>query len=492
MGWPTRPRMGPRSPSSALPTSGASRGPARMWCGSSRPRTATRARWRQWRPGAGSTGTSRSLIAPPSDRDDAGPLCLLRHNRQLSTTKLVRLPSREDLAEMAVAAGSREPAPLAPVHCTPQALPSASASNCPSVHHHERGSPMKNRKREICTSGSVRDEDGQPPHLLGRRNFLHLAACAAALPVVSRVAWAQAYPSRPITMIVPFPAGGPTDTIGRIVAEGMRVSLRQPIIIKNVTGAGGTIGVGRVARAVPDGYTLSVGFLGTHVLNGAIYTLQYDVLRDFEPVALLASNPQLIVAKSATPAKSLNELIAWLKANPGKASQGTAGVGSPAHVSGAYFQKETGTHFQFVPYRGAAPAMQDLVAGQIDLMFDQALNSLPHVRSGKIKAYAVTANTRLAAAPEIPTVDEAGLPGFYISVWSGMWAPKGTPKDVVAKLNAAVVDALAHPTVRQQLADLGQQVPPRDQQTPEALRAFQKAEIEKWWPIIKAANIKAQ
>jgi tripartite-type tricarboxylate transporter receptor subunit TctC len=314
---------------------------------------------------------------------------------------------------------------------------------------------------------------------LPRRHFLHLAAGAAALSAVSRFAWAQAYPSRPITMIVPFPAGGPTDTIGRIVAEGMRVSLRQPIIIENVTGAGGTIGVGRVARAVPDGYTLSVGFLGTHVLNGAIYTLQYDVLRDFEPVALLASNPQLIVAKSATPAKSLNELIAWLKANPGKALQGTAGVGSPAHVSGAYFQKETGTRFQFVPYRGAAPAMQDLIAGQIDLMFDQAVNSLPHMRGGKIKAYAVTANTRL-------------LLGFYISIWSGMWAPKGTPKDVVAKLNAAVVDALAHPTVRQQLADLGQEVPPRDQQTPDALGAFQRAEMEKWWPIIKAANIKAE
>jgi tripartite-type tricarboxylate transporter receptor subunit TctC len=327
---------------------------------------------------------------------------------------------------------------------------------------------------------------------LPRRNFLHLSAGAAAVPALPRLAGAQAFPSRPITMVVPISAGGAMDTNARLIAEGMRVSLRQPIIIENVTGAGGTIGVGRVARAAPDGYTLSVGFLGTHVLNGAIYTLQYDVLKDFEPVALLASNPQLIVAKNATPANSLNELIAWLKANPGKASQGTAGVGSPAHVSGAYFQKETGTRFQFVPYRGAAPAMQDLVAGQIDLMFDQAVNSLPHVRGGKIKALAVMANTRLASAPEIPTVDEAGLPGFYISIWSGMWAPRGRSKAVVAKLNAAVVDALGHPTMRQQLADLGQAVPPRDQQTPEALGAFQRAEIDKWWPIIKTAGIKAE
>jgi tripartite-type tricarboxylate transporter receptor subunit TctC len=327
---------------------------------------------------------------------------------------------------------------------------------------------------------------------LPRRRFLCLAAGAAALPAIARIARAQTYPSRPITIVVPFPAGGPTDTVGRIIAEGTRVLLGQPVIIENVTGAGGTIGVGRVARAAPDGYTLSVGFLGTHVLNGAIYTLQYDVLKDFEPVALLASNPQLIVAKSATPAKDLNELIAWLKANPGRASQGTAGVGSPAHVSGAYFQKETGTHFQFVPYRGAAPAMQDLISGQIDLMFDQALNSLPHVRGSKIKAYAVTANSRLVSAPEIPTVDEAGLPGFYISVWSGMWAPKGTSKAVIAKLNAAVVDALGHQAVREQLAALGQEVPPADQQTSEALGTFQKAEIEKWWPIIKAANIRAE
>ena len=315
---------------------------------------------------------------------------------------------------------------------------------------------------------------------------------AIGLGLANSAAYTESYPSRPVTMVVPFAAGGPTDTIARILANPMSVALGRPIIIENVTGAAGSIGVGRVARAAPDGYTLSVGFLGTHVLNGALYALQYDVLNDFEPIALLASNPQLIVAKIAMPANDLIELIAWLKANPGAASQGTAGAGSPAHVGGALFQNMTGTRFQFVPYRGAAPAMQDLVAGQIDLMFDQASSALPHVRSGGIKAYAVTAKTRLASAPDIPTAEEAGLPGFYISVWSGMWSPKGTSQDVIAKLNAAVVRALSDQTVQQRLAELGQEIPPRHQQTPAFLAVFQKAEIEKWWPIIKAANIKGE
>jgi tripartite-type tricarboxylate transporter receptor subunit TctC len=315
---------------------------------------------------------------------------------------------------------------------------------------------------------------------------------AIGLGLANSAAYTESYPSRPVTMVVPFAAGGPTDTIARILANPMSAALGRPIIIENVTGAAGSIGVGRVARAAPDGYTLSVGFLGTHVLNGALYALQYDVLNDFEPIALLASNPQLIVAKIAMPAKDLIELIAWLKANPGAASQGTAGAGSPAHVGGALFQNMTGTRFQFVPYRGAAPAMQDLVAGQIDLMFDQASSALPHVRSGGIKAYAVTAKTRLASAPDIPTAEEAGLPGFYISVWSGMWSPKGTSQDVIAKLNAAVVRALSDQTVQQRLAELGQEIPPRHQQTPAFLAVFQKAEIEKWWPIIKAANIKGE
>ena len=324
------------------------------------------------------------------------------------------------------------------------------------------------------------------------RRMLVAALTCAAISGHSAELLAQVYPSRPITIIVPFPAGGPTDTIARIVSEVMSASLAQSVIVENVTGAAGTIGAGRVARAAPDGYTLCVGFLGTHALNGAIYSLDYDIVKDFEPIALLASNPQLIVAKKALPAQDLKELIAWLKANPGKATQGSAGIGSPAHVSGAYFQRSTGTTFQFAQYRGAAPAMQDLVGGHIDLMFDQPPNSLPHVRGGKIKAYAVTAKARLASAPDIPTVDEAGLPGFYISVWSGMWAPKGTPQEIVSKLNAAVVDALANQTVQRRIADLGQEVPARDQQTPAALAAYQAAQIEMWWPIVKSMNLKPE
>jgi tripartite-type tricarboxylate transporter receptor subunit TctC len=322
--------------------------------------------------------------------------------------------------------------------------------------------------------------------------FLHLAAGAVVLPAVSRIASAQVYPTRPITIIVPAAAGGPTDTLTRILAERMRVFLGQPIIIENNGAAGGTVAVGRVARASADGYTVGVGQYGNYVLNGATYPLTYDLLKDFEPVALVASNPQLIVAKNAMPAKDLKELIAWLLANPGKASQGTAGAGSPAHVSGIYFQNTTGTRFQFVPYRGAAPAMQDLVAGQIDMLFDQASNSLSQVRAGRIRVYAVTSKSRLAAASDIPTVDEAGLPGFYVSVWHGVWLPKATPQDIVLKLNAAIVDALADSTVRQRLAELGQEIPPREQQTPEALRAYQIAEADKWWPLINAAGIKSE
>ena len=301
---------------------------------------------------------------------------------------------------------------------------------------------------------------------------------------------AQTYPARPITMVVPFAAGGPVDTVARILSERMRLSLGQTIVVENTTGAAGSIGVGRVARAAADGYTLSIGHWSTHVVNGAVYPLQYDLLRDFDPVALLPSNPMIVVSKNAVPAKDLKEFVGWIKANDGKVSAGTAGAGSATHVAGVYFQNVTGTRFQFVPYRGTGPALQDLVAGQIDFIVDQASNSVQHVRDGKIRAYAVTAKTRLPSAPEIPTVGEAGVPGLDISVWYGLWAPKGTPADIIAKLSAATMAALADAGVRQRFGELGLEIPARELQTPEALGAHHKAEIEKWWPVIKAANIK--
>jgi tripartite-type tricarboxylate transporter receptor subunit TctC len=326
---------------------------------------------------------------------------------------------------------------------------------------------------------------------LPRRRFLRLAGAAAAVPTLSGSANAQAFPARPITIVVPFAAGGPIDALVRVTAESMRGTLGQPLIIENVTGAAGNIGVGRVARAAPDGYTLVTGFWGTHVVNGAIYALPYDVVNDFEPILLMSRNAQIIVARKTMPANDLKGLIDWLKANPDVAAAGTSGAGSPQHVFGVFFQHATGTHFRFVPYRGAAPTMQDLVGGQIDLMFADQTTSLPQVRAGNIKAYAVTGNSPLAAAPDIPTVDKAGLPGFYCSVWSALFAPKGTPRDIIAKLNAAAVGALAETAVRARLAELGQQIVPREEQTPEALAALQRAEIEKWWPIIRAAGIRA-
>jgi tripartite-type tricarboxylate transporter receptor subunit TctC len=321
-----------------------------------------------------------------------------------------------------------------------------------------------------------------------------LSLClAVAILTCAGAATAQPYPSHPVTLIVPFGAGGPVDTLARAISEAMRTSLGQAVIIENVTGASGTIGVGRAVRAAPDGYTVSIGNWPSHVVNGAIYSLPYDVLKDFEPVARLPSNPYVVVARKDLPASNLQELIAWLKANPDKATQGTAGPGSGQHVSGVYFQNITQTSFQFVPYRaGSSEIMRDLVAGHIDLTFDQAITALPHVRGGRVKAYAVTSNNRLAAAPEIPTVDEAGAPGVYISTWYGMWVPKGTPPEAVRKLTAAAMDALADPTVRERLAGLGQEIPPREQQTAQALAAHHKAEIDKWWPLIKAANIKAE
>jgi tripartite-type tricarboxylate transporter receptor subunit TctC len=293
-------------------------------------------------------------------------------------------------------------------------------------------------------------------------------------------------------MVVPYPAGGPTDAVARILAEGLRVPLGQPVVIENVSGAGGSLGVRRVARATADGYTLSIGQLNSHVFSGALYGGQYDLLRDFEPVALLTTNPLMFTARKGLPANDMKELIAWLKENPDKASFGTIGNGSPTHVWGIHFQTKTGTRFQFVPYRGAAPAMHDMLAGHLDLVVLQASDLLPQVRAGNIKAYAVLADIPWAAAPDIPTVDAAGVPGLYMPFWHGLWVPRGTPKEAVAKLNAAVIDALADPTARQRYAQLGQEIFPRERQTPDALRAFHESEIEKWWPIIKAAGIKPE
>ncbi len=318
------------------------------------------------------------------------------------------------------------------------------------------------------------------------------AAVAALLAASIGGAGAQTYPSRPITMIAPFPAGGPSDALARVLSEPIRAALGQPIVIENVAGAGGNIGVGRLARAAPDGYTIGIGQWSTHVVNAVTYSLPYDVLHDFEPIALLAITPQLIIARKNFPANNVKELVGWLKANPDKATAATVGAAGGAQVTAVYFQQATGTRFGFVPYRGGAPAMQDLVAGQVDIMFDQGANAVAQIRNGAIKAYAVLTKSRWSALPDVPSIDEAGVPSLYVSYWHGLWAPKGTPRDVIGKLNAAVVDALADPAVRQRLVEIGQEVWPRDQQTPEALAAYHKAETDKWWPIIRASNLKAE
>ncbi len=318
-------------------------------------------------------------------------------------------------------------------------------------------------------------------------------AVAALLGLASTgIAAAQDYPTRPLTMIVPFPAGGATDTLARFLAEQMRAILGQSVIVENIGGAAGSIGVGRAVRSPADGYTLSIGTSTTHMLTGGLYALQFDLLKDLEPIILIGSEPLLIVGKNSLPADDLKGLIAWLKANPDKASVGVAGVGATGHLAGISFQKETGTRFQFVPYRGNAPAMQDLLAGQIDFMIEPSSNFKSLVGAGSVKPFAVTGKTRLSASPKVPTAGEAGLPGFYASLWYGLWVPKGTPKDIIAKLNATMVRILFDPRAKQRFEDLGIQITPVDQQSPEALRAYQKAEMARWWPVIKASNLKGE
>ena len=302
----------------------------------------------------------------------------------------------------------------------------------------------------------------------------------------------QTWPTRPITVVVPFSAGGPTDTLARIMSEPMRKALGQTIIVDTVTGAGGSIGVARVVRAAPDGYTLSIGHWGTHVVNGAYYNLNYDLLTDLEPVAMIATNPQMLISKMAVPAKNLNEVVAWIKANSQKMQFGTGGIGGSSHMAGVYFLNRIGVKTDFIPYRGGAPAIQALLSGEIDLYMTQIAGAITQVRAGKLRAYMVTAKTRQSAAPELPTVDEAGMPGLYTAVWHGIWAPKGTPRDVITKLNAAIVDTLADATVRTRFNDLGQDIPPREEQTVQALAAFHKQEIDKWFPLIRDAGIRAE
>jgi tripartite-type tricarboxylate transporter receptor subunit TctC len=323
------------------------------------------------------------------------------------------------------------------------------------------------------------------------RKHLIAALCGLFLPLAA--ALAQTFPTKPITLLVPFSAGGPADTLARMLGERMRDTLGQNIIIENAAGAAGSTGIGRLVRSAPDGYTFGIGHLGTNVFNGALYKLPYDLIEDLEPIALLPSNSYVIVTRPGIPAQDTRELIAWLKSNPGEATMATAGTGSIGHIAGIYFEKMTGVALRYVPYRGGGSALTDVMSGQVTLCFDQLSgSSVGLYETKKVQPFAVMASERLAIVPGIPTVDEVGLAGLYASAWYGLWAPKGTPKDIIATLNAAVVGALADPQFRRRLEDQGAQIPSTDQMTPAALARFQKSEIEKWWPVIKAANINLQ
>jgi tripartite-type tricarboxylate transporter receptor subunit TctC len=323
---------------------------------------------------------------------------------------------------------------------------------------------------------------------------LCLASAAAAFAIAfASAGLAQTYPNRPINVVVPFPPGGQVDSVARLLIDRLRAALGQPLIIENLGGASGTIGTGRAVRAAPDGYTLSMGNWTSHLGGPAMYPIAYDILKDLEPVSMLLVSPTVVVGRHNLPPNTLQELVTWLKANPGKATAATVGAGSPGHVAGIHFQNVTGTRIQFVPYRGGGPANQDLLGGQVDLRIGaEASQMLPHIRSGRTKAYAVMSSRRWAVAPEVPTTDEAGVPGIQIALWTGLWAPKGTPKDIVARLSTAVNETLADPVLRQRIGNAGFDIPPADQLTPEALAAFHKSETEKWWPIIKSANLKAE
>ncbi len=318
-----------------------------------------------------------------------------------------------------------------------------------------------------------------------------LIAAALSLACAGTTA-AQTYPSRSITVVAPFPAGGSLDIIARIVSDAMRPVLGQAMVVENVVGAGGNIGTARVARAAPDGYTIGLGQWSTHVVNPITYSLPYDVLADFEPIALLTTTPQLIVARKDFPAKDVKELVEWLRANPGKATAGSVGAAGGAQVATIYFAQTVGTSFQFVPYKGGGPAIQDMISGRIDFMLDQASNALGPVKSGQVRAYAVMGPKRWAALPDVQALDESGMTGMEVNYWHAMWAPKGTPKEAIAKLNAAAKVALADPTVIARLAAAGHDVFPVERQSPEALAAHHKAEADKWWPIVRASKLKAE